>query len=495
MTSTADSSAAKLGTVEKIGYSLGDLAANLIFQTLLTFIAFFYTDVAKIAPNAAATIIFVGGLVGACFNPIMGLIADRTVTRWGKFRPWILWTSVPFGLVAILAFSVPDLGPQGKFIYATLTYVLLMLIYSANNLPYSALSGVLTGSMEQRNSLSAYRFVAVMVAQFIIQVLLLPLVLILGGGDKVQGFQNTMIIFAVAGTICFLVTFFTTTERIVPTAEQRSSIKQDIADLLGNRPWVVMLVLTILVFITLALKGGMYIFYFKTYLNEASLAAFLQDVGFNSFIHGLNSVLTSVGLTKFQWPEDAATSGFSLFNAAGILMMIIGIGFSKPLADRYGKRDVFGAALLVSTLFMLAFYFYAPSSIGLVFISQTLHGFFYGITIPLLWAMIADVADYSEWKNNRRATALLFSAMIFGLKAGLSIGGALVAALLSMIGYDALQAVQSESVAYGIKLSVSIYASIPFLVGVASLAFYDIRKATERTIEQELGLRRAAAQR
>ena len=493
MTTTADSTTARLGTIEKIGYSLGDLAANLIFQTLLTFIAFFYTDVARIAPNAAATIIFLGGLVGACFNPVMGLIADRTTTRWGKFRPWILWTSVPFGLVAILAFSVPDLGAQGKIIYATLTYVLLMMIYSANNLPYSALSGVLTGSMAERNSLSAYRFVAVMVAQFIIQVLLLPLVLILGGGDKVTGFQNTMIVFAIAGTICFLFTFATTRERIVPTAAQRSSIGQDLADLLGNRPWLVMLVLTILVFVTLALKGGMYIFYFKSYLSEAHLAAFLSDVGFNRFIEGLNALLTSVGLTKFHWPEDAATSGFSLFNAAGIVMMIVGIGFSKPLADRYGKRDVFGAALLVSTLFMLAFYFYAPSSIGLVFISQTMHGFFYGITIPLLWAMIADVADYSEWKNNRRATALLFSAMIFGLKAGLSIGGALVAALLSMVGYDALLATQPAAVAEGIRLSVSVYASIPFLLGVASLAFYEIRKPTERAIEHELGLRRAAA--
>ena len=494
MTITAESTNGRIGTLEKIGYSLGDLAANLIFQTLLTFIAFFYTDVARIAPNAAASIIFVGGLVGACFNPMMGLIADRTTTRWGKFRPWILWTSVPFGLVAILAFSVPDLGAQGKIIYATLTYVLLMLIYSANNLPYSALSGVLTGSMAERNSLSAYRFVAVMVAQFIIQVLLLPLVLILGGGDKVTGFQNTMILFAVAGTICFLVTFFTTRERIVPAPAQRSSIGQDVADLLGNRPWLVMLALTILVFITLALKGGMYIFYFKTYLSAPHLAAFLTDVGFNGFIANLNAFLTSVGLTKFQWPEDAATSGFSLFNGAGIIMMILGIGFSKPLADRFGKRDVFGAALLVSTLFMLAFYFYAPSSIGLVFISQILHGFFYGITIPLLWAMIADVADYSEWKNNRRATALLFSAMIFGLKAGLSIGGALVAGLLSMVGYDALLAAQAPEVADGIRLSVSVYASIPFLLGVASLAFYEIRKTTERTIEQELGLRRAAAQ-
>ena len=480
-----------LSPMEKLGYSLGDLSANLIFQTLVTFIAFFYTDVSKIAPNTAASIIFLGGVVGACFNPVMGLIADRTRTRWGKFRPWILWTAIPFGLISILAFSTPDLGERGKVIYALTTYVMLMLVYSANNLPYSALSGVLTGSMAERNSLSAYRFVAVMVAQFIIQVLLLPLVLILGGGDKMAGFQNTMTIFAVVGTIFFLITFATTTERIVPSAEQRSSVKQDIADLLGNKPWIVMLLLTILVFITLALKGGMYIYYFKNYLNSAELAAFLHDVGFLRFIDGLNAFLSSAGLTKFQWPEDAATSGFSLFNAGGIVFMIIGIGFSKPLADRFGKRDVFGGALLVATLFMLAFYFYSPNSIALVFASQILHGFFYGITIPLLWAMIADVADYSEWKHHRRATALMFSAMIFGLKAGLSIGGALVAWLLSAYGYDATQAVQSVQTVGGIRLSISLYASIPFLLGVGALFFYEIKKAMELTIEKDLGQRRA----
>lgn len=493
MTTTTIQAQPTLGTTEKIGYALGDLAANLIFQTLLTFLAFFYTDVYQISPSAAASIIFVGGLVGAFFNPLMGVIADRTATRWGKFRPWILWTSVPFGLVAILAFSTPDLGERGKYIYALLTYILLMLVYSANNLPYSALSGVLTGSMADRNSLSSYRFVAVLVAQLVIQVLLLPLVLILGDGDKVAGFQTVMMFFAVAGTICFLITFFTTRERIVPSANQRSSVKQDVADLLRNRPWVVMLVLTILVFITLSLKGGMYIFYFRNFLQEAALAAFLSDVGFLTFIDGLNTALTNMGLTKFHWPEDAATSGFSLFNAVGIILMIVGIGFSKPLADRFGKRDVFGAALLLAALFRLSYYWIGPSSIGMVFGAQILYGFFYGITIPLLWAMIADVADYSEWKNNRRATALLFSAMIFGLKAGLSIGGALVAALLSAYGYDAAQAVQSGQVADGVRLSVSVYSAIPFLLAVCCLAAYDIRKNTELQIERELGERRALA--
>jgi Na+/melibiose symporter-like transporter len=483
----------KLSVTEKIGYSLGDLAANLIFQTLMTFLAFFYTDVYQIPPAAAATIIFTGGLIGACFNPIMGIIADRTQTRWGKFRPWILWTSVPFGVIALLAFSTPDFGPDGKIIYAFITYVLLVLVYSANNLPYSALSGVLTGSMADRNSLSAYRFVAVMVAQFIIQALLLPLVLILGDGDKAVGFENTMTLFAWVGIVFFLITFITTKERVKTISGQTSSIRQDVSDLLKNRPWLIMLILTVLVFITLALKGGMYIFYFENYLSEQQVAVFLEDIGFNSFILALNSGLTSMGLTEFLWPKDAATSGFSLFNAGGIICMIIGIGFSKPLADRFGKRDVFAVALFISTLFILAFYLFPSDAIGLVFLSQILHGFFYGITIPLLWAMIADVADYSEWKNNRRATAIIFSAMIFGLKLGLSIGGALVAGILAHVGYDAQLAAQSPETINGIKLSVSLYASLPFLLGVGCVCLYEINKHKETQIEQALNERRAAA--
>ena len=484
----------RLSVTEKVGYSLGDLAANLIFQTLLTFLAFFYTDVFRIPAATAASIIFVVGLLGAfVFTPLVGLLADRTHTRWGKFRPWLLWTAVPFGVLALLAFSTPDLSVQGKVFYALGTYTLLTLVYAANNLPYSALSGVLTGNMGERNSLSAYRFVAVMVAQFIIQVLLLPLVLILGGGDKVQGFQNTMLLFACVGTVFFLITFFTTRERIVPAPEQKSSIVQDLGDLARNRPWVVMLGMTILVFIGLALKGGMYVYYFQYYLDEQALAGFLQDVGFNGFIAGLNAVLTGAGLTAFQWPEDAPTSAFSLFNAGGILCMIVGIGFSKRLADRYGKRNVFGGGLFVATLFLLAFFFYSPRAIGLVFVSQVLHGFFYGITIPLLWAMIADVADWSEWKNHRRATAIIFSAMLCGLKVGLSVGGALVAGILAFYGYQAGASVQSAQVVDGIRLAVSVLCSAPFLLAVALLFLYEIDKRLETRIEQELGSRRLQA--
>lgn len=486
-------SQAKLSVVEKIGYSLGDLAANLIFQTLMTFLAFFYTDVYKISAGAASAIIFVGGFVGAFFNIIMGVIADRTVSRWGKFRPWILWTSVPFGVIALLAFSTPDFGETGKIIYALVTYFALVLIYSANNLPYSALSGVLTGDMAERNSVSSYRFVAVMVAQFIIQALLLPLVLILGDGDQAKGFSTTLFIFAVVGTVFFLITFLTTRERIVPAANQSGSIREDLTDLVKNKPWLIMLGVTILVFVTLSLKGGMYIYYFKYYLNPNALSQFLVDIGFVGGMNTLNQGLTSMGLTAFAWPEDAPTSAFSLFNAGGIICMILGIGFSKPLADRFGKRDVFGVFLALSALCLVAFMFYGNQSIGLVFLTQLAHGFTYGVTIPLLWAMIADVADYSELVNNRRATAIIFSAMIFGLKVGLSLGGAIGAGLLSTYGYVAESVNQTAQTIQGILWSVSLYPGLVLLTGALLLTGYAINKTMEKKIENELKERRENA--
>jgi len=481
----------KLSVFEKVGYSLGDLAANLVFQTLVTYLAYFYTDIYGIESKHASAIILTVGLIAAFgFNPLIGALADRTNSRWGKFRPWVLWTSIPFGVISLLAFSTPNFSETGKVAYAFITYFLLVIIYSANNLPYSALSGVITGDMKQRNSLSSYRFVAVMIAQFIIQSLLLPLALSLGHGDKAVGFEKVMLFFAITGVIFFIITFLTTRERILPAQEEKSSVLTDLKDLSKNKPWLIMLALTILVFITLALKGGMYIYYFKYYLNEAAQAAFLENIGFNNFIAGLNSTITGMGLGEFQWPKDAPTSANSLFNAGGIIFMIVGIMFSKPLADRFGKRNIFGLFLFLSALSLVMFNFYTPDAIGAVFVTQILHGFLYGVTIPLLWAMIADVADYSEWKNNRRATAIIFSAMIFGLKIGLSVGGAIGAGLLAKYGYVAEVPDQTAATVSGIKMSVSIYPGLIFILGAGMLFWYEISKKMELTIENELEQRR-----
>jgi len=470
----------KLSVKEKVGYALGDLAANLVFQTLVTYLAFFYTDIYGLEANHASAIILTVGLVAAFgFNPIIGAIADRTNSKWGKFRPWILWTAVPLGVVALLAFSTPDFEYKGKVIYAVVTYTLLLLLYAANNLPYSALSGVITGDMAERNSISAYRFVAVMFAQFFVQVFMLPIIESVGGGDKAVGIEIVMTWLAVIGTIMLLITFFTTRERIVPKPEQKSSIKEDLSDLLKNKPWVIMLVVTTLVFVTLAMKGGSYVYYFKNYVDADRLTSFISPV---------LDFLSSIGINFFG--EDPVSAGFGLFNAGGIIFMIFGIGLSKKLADKYGKRDVFMTFLFLSTLFIIFFYFFSTTSVELMFASQILHGFFYGVTIPLLWAMIADVADYSEWKTNRRATAIIFSAMMVGLKGGLSIGSALLASILAGYGYDAGLPEQTASAITGTKMLVSIFPAIPFLIGVGLLFFYEINKKMEVQIEAELKERR-----
>lgn len=477
----SNSTSQKLSVLEKTGYSLGDLAANLVFQTLVTYLAYFYTDIYGLKAGDASVIIGTVGLIAAfAFNPIIAAIADRTRSRWGKFRPWILFTSIPLGVIALLAFSTPDFAYKGKVIYAVITYTLLLLLYAANNLPYGALSGVITGDMKERNSMSAYRFVAVMFAQFFVQVFMLPIIIAAGGGDKAVGIEKVMTWLAIIGTIMLIITFLTTRERIVPTPEQKSTLGQDLKDLGKNKPWVIMLVLTLLVFITLALKGGSYVYYFQNYVDKESLANLISPV-LNGF--------SNAGINFFG--EDPVSAGLGLFNAGGIIFMIIGITLSKPLADKYGKRDVFGIALVISTVFIILFYFFPPQSVGLMFISQILHGFFYGITIPLLWAMIADVADYSEWRNNRRATAIIFSAMMVGLKAGLTVGSTLLTWLLGLYDYIPNNTTgQTATAIQGTKMLVSIYPAIPFLIGAGLLFFYEINKKMEVQIESDLKARR-----
>lgn len=471
--------AQKLSVIEKIGYSLGDLAANLVFQTLVTWIAYYYLNIYGLKPEHASLLTLIVGLVAAfAFNPIMGAIADRTKTKWGKFRPWILWTAVPLGIIALLAFRTPDFEYPGKVIYAVVTYALLLLLYAANNLPYSALSGVITGDMKERNSMSSYRFVAVMFAQFFVQVFMYNFIIKAGGGTDAAamkiGISKVMTVLAIIGTVMLIICFLTTKERIVPKPEQKSSLTEDLSDLVKNRPWIIMLVVTTLVFITLAMKGGSYVYYFENYVDKTALTAFLEP--FKNF------------LPTF---ENDTSLGLGVFNGGGILVGLIGIMISPWFTNKYGKRNVFMASLFISTLFIIFFYFFPPKSIALIFTAQILHGFFYGISTPVLWTMIADVADFSEWKNNRRATAIIFSAMMVGLKAGLSIGSSLVSWILGNYNYVANSTTaQSGTAITGTKMLVSIYPAIPFLIAVALLFLYEINKSKELQIESDLKLRR-----
>jgi len=381
----------------------------------------------------------------------MGVVADRTNTKWGKFRPWILWTAVPFGIMGFLTFTTPPFDAQGKLIYAYVTYIVLMMVYSANNLPYSALSGVITGDLAERTSLSAYRFVAAMSAALVIQGLALPMVNYFGGSNSAKGYQITMGVFSALAIVFFIITFATTRERVQPDPTQRNSVRRDLADLTSNGPWVAMFVLTIIVFITLAMRGGVMLYYFKYYLGREDL--------------------------------------FSIFNVFGTGSTIVGVIASTPLAKRFGKRDVFIAGLALTVVFTAAFVLLPRTAIALIFGTEMLRQLAYGFTIPLLWAMMADVADFSEWKNHRRATAVVFSAIVFALKAGLGFGGAIGGWLLAAYGYVPNVA-QTERALQGIKLTTSIFPAITFALALVCLFFYRIDKRLEIQITDDLAERR-----
>lgn len=468
---------------EKIGYSLGDAAANFVFQTLMVFQLSFYTDTFGLAAAEAGTLLLVARVSDAFFDPLFGILSDRTSSRFGKFRPWIIATAVPYGILAVAAFTTPNFGHAGKLLYAYATYLGLMIVYSANNLPYSALSGVMTGEMGERTSLSSYRFFSAMSAAFVIQAIAPIMLKHLSHGSAghydPRAYQIVMTIFGAASIVFFIITFSTTRERIHPVGEQHASIGQDLLNLLKNGPWIALFFVTLLVFITLQVRGGTMIYYFQYYVGAQTL-----NLGGHALGRAIGpGVVAVTANTLFAW-----------FNGFGLGANLIGIGFSKPLAMRFGKRNVFAIGLLFTAIITVCFKFFAPDQVVLMFAAETVRMFIYGTTIPLLWAMMADVADYSEWKTNRRATGIVFSAIVFGLKAGLGFGGAIIGWLLATYRYqgpiDGVPQVQSALGLSGIRLISSVYAAIPFFLAVICLLFYRINKSMEVQIAQELAERR-----
>jgi GPH family glycoside/pentoside/hexuronide:cation symporter len=491
-TTDAAPAVVKLSFKEKAGYGFGDAAANFVFQTMLIFQLGFYTDVFGITAAAAGTLLLVGRFWDAIFDPLMGVIADRTETRWGKFRPWVLWSAIPFAIMFVLAFTTPDFSASGKLVYAYVTYILLMTVYSVNNLPYSALNGVITGDVNERTSLSSYRFFFAMSASFLVQGLMLPLVGKFGQGNAQHGWTMTIGLFALLGVVFFIITFFSVRERIHPDPKQKSSPRQDFADLLKNAPWKSMFVLTLFLFITLALWGSAMFYYFTYYADKESLFAFLQSLGLvtstgmESWWHRL---LNAFGLIALNDRSNVTSVGFSLFNMTGQLVTILGVLASKALAMRFGKKAVFLVGLSLTTIFTSLFITAPAGAIGQVFILNILKSLAYGPTIPLLWAMMADVADFSEWRQHRRATGVVFAGIVFALKAGLGLGGAICGWLLSIYGYVP-NVVQTEHALLGIRMTASIYPAVTFLIGVVALAFYGISRTLNLEIQNELMERR-----
>ncbi len=490
--SALQTSVVKLSFREKAGYGTGDAAANFVFQTMLYFQLGFYTDVFGISAAAAGTLLLVGRFWDAAFDPFMGVMADRTNTRWGKFRPWILWSAIPFAIVFFLAFTTPGFEGAGKLVYAYITYILLMTVYSVNNLPYVALNGVMTGDVNERTSLSSYRFFFAMAAAFVVQGLTLPLVSKFGQGDPAKGWSYTIGLFALLSIVFFVITFLSAKERVKPDPKQQSSAKKDFADLAKNRPWISMFVLTLFLFITLALWGSAMFYFFTYYVDKGSLLVFLQNAGLvtNGPVMGWwQGMLDSFGLIVHGQGSNVSSVGFSVFNMSGQIVTIIGVLLSVILAARYGKKLVYLVGLILTTLFTALFIFIPAQSVGLVFSLNILKSLAYGPTIPLLWAMMADVADFAEWQTRRRATGVVFAGIVFALKAGLGLGGAIGGWLLSAYSYVP-NAAQSEQALFGIRMTASIYPAITFFIGVIALTFYSIDKKMNLQIQDELAERR-----
>ena len=486
----------KLSVGEKFGYSLGDAAANFVFMTMILFQNKFYTDVFGISAVAAGALLLVGRLWDAFFDPLMGVIADRTNTRWGKFRPWVLWTALPWGIVMVLAYTTPGDWPAvAKVAYAAITNILLMTLYSANNTPYSAMTAVMTGDVNERTSLSAFRFFSAMVAQLVVGTFTLLLVAKFGEGNSAKGWQMTMGIWAIVCMSCFLITFLTTRERIQPDPKQESSAKTDFANLLKNGPWIAMFIVTVAHFIYVAMRSGTMYYYFDYYLDKDALYAFLQKIGVPT-AGDLNAsggighwFLDTFGLVMDPERKNVVAVGFSLYNLACQAVLVIGVVFSTALSIRFGKKAVAITGFILTTICVGVFYLLPPDAIGSVYALELLRSLCYAPTIPLLWAMYADVVDFSEWTTSRRTTGVIYATILFGLKVGLSLGGAFSLWLLAGYGYVANQP-QTGNAMQGIRMIVSVYSTIFLAIVVVGLIAYKITKKLNLQIQDELVERR-----
>lgn len=492
----AKSESQRVPLLEKLGYSLGDCSANLVFQMMMIYQTKFYTDVFGLEGAIAGSVLLIARIADAFIDPVVGVLSDRTKTRWGKYRPWVLWTALPFGVFYVLAFYNPGIESKALLaFYATVSYILLMSMYSFNNTPYASLGGVMTGDIKERNSITSLRFVAATVAQFVVQGLTLPLVGKFAGseGDMGRGWFCTISIFAAVAVAFLVITFFSTKERIFPPAAQKSNIAQDIKDVFGDRSWRAMFVLTIFVFITLAMWGSAMNYYFQDYIDAGALYEFLTSVGLadvdsSAWYYGL---LNSFGLVVHN-SQQAYAVGFSMFNMLGAIVQFIGVLFlSVFLANRFGKKNVYIICLSLTAIFTACFYLPTPKDVEAIFVLNILKSLAYAPTVPLLWAMIADVADHSEYVNHRRATGFVFAGIVFALKAGLGLGGAILGFALSSFGYvSGGGASQSAETVRGIVLSSSIIPAATFFVGVAALLFYPITKSFNIEIQNELARRR-----
>jgi GPH family glycoside/pentoside/hexuronide:cation symporter len=456
----------KLKLKEKIGYGFGDAASSMFWKLFSMYLMFFYTDIFGIPAAVVGTMFLVTRIWDAAFDPFVGILGDRTDTKWGKFRPYLLWIAIPFGIIGVLTFTTPQLSINGKILYAYLTYSLMMMVYSMINVPYASLLGVMTSDGKERTSLATYRFIFAFGGSLLVLAAAEPLVDLFGnkGANLQFGWQMAAIVFAIVAVGMFLLTFAWTKERIKPVSE-KTSLKHDLKDLWDNRPWFILLGAGIAAIFFNSIRDGAAIYYFKYYIQS-------------------NDAFT---IDSFKLTITLSSMYFVLGQAANI----VGVVLAKPVSDKIGKKNTFLYAMLFATVFSIAFYWLDKNSVTLIFVFQFLISISAGIIFPLVWSMYADAADYSEWKTGRRATGLVFSASSMSQKFGWTIGGALAGWLLGYYGFKA-NVVQTEEAQTGIRMMLSFFPAIGTLLGAAFMFIYPLKESLMEKIEVELTDRRKA---
>jgi len=450
---------------ERIGYAVGDTASNLFFQTFILFITIFYTDVFGISAKAVGTMFLVTKIWDAVNDPMMGLIADRTKTRWGKFRPYIIWFAIPFGIVGILTFTTPNLSPGGKLIYAYITYTLLMMLYTIVNVPYSALMGVITSNARVRTIISQFRFVAAFIGGLIVQFSALRMVQKFGAGNDALGWQRAMMVLSSLAVVLFFITFKTTKERVQPPKGQKSQLKEDLKDLGKNKPWLMIGGATVFQLTHILIRTSCIMYYFTYFVQnqEVMLLGKLHSFSYQGMV--------------------------SVFFMAGSVFQILGSLLASYFSKVLGRKYTYAGFLGASGIFSALFFFLGPSDIILMFAFHFLVSFALGPVSVLQWAMYADTADYSELETGRRATGLIMSASLFALKLGVALGASILAWILAAYGYVP-NVQQTATSLLGIRLSISVYAAIPALVGAAIMFYYPLTNEKMVEIEEKLNARR-----
>lgn len=446
----------KITLKEKIGYGLGDAASSIFWKLFGMYLLFFYTDIFGINAGVAGTMFLITRIWDSVFDPVVGAIADRTSTRWGKFRPYLLYMAIPFGILGVLTFYTPELPETGKIVYAYITYSLMMMTYSLINVPYASLLGVMSTNPKERTTLSSFRMIFAFLGSILVLALIEPLVKFFSttGAEinPARGWTMAVAVFAVIAVVFFFCTFFWTKERVKPLKNTQNRLKEDVNDLLRNKPWWILVGAGIAALIFNSIRDGAAVYYFKYYAETP------ENFNFG-FIGSAVSVTT-------------------LYLVLGQAANIIGVISVIPISNRIGKRRTYLLAMTLATILSIIFYFIGKGDITTMMVLQVLISICAGSVMPLLWAMYADIADYSEWKTGRRATGLIFSSSSMSQKIGWSIGGALTGWLLAIFGFQA-NVVQGAQVQEGIRLMLSILPAVGTLLSVAFIYFYPL---TEKKI-------------